>query len=53
VVFPDTTLIEFAVQRPRSLPALADIRGVGPTKLDKYGERFLAIIRQTETVTNG
>jgi ATP-dependent DNA helicase RecQ len=53
VVFPDTTLIEFAVQRPRSLPALADIRGVGPSKLDKYGERFLAVIRQTETVTNG
>jgi ATP-dependent DNA helicase RecQ len=53
VVFPDTTLIEFAVQRPRSLPALADIRGVGPAKLDKYGERFLAVIRQTEAVTNG
>jgi ATP-dependent DNA helicase RecQ len=53
VVFPDKTLIEFAVQRPRTLSALADIRGVGPTKLDKYGERFLAVIRQTEAPTNG
>jgi ATP-dependent DNA helicase RecQ len=53
VVFPDKTLVEFAVQRPRSLPALADIRGVGPAKLDKYGERFLALIRQTEASTNG
>jgi ATP-dependent DNA helicase RecQ len=53
VVFRDETLIEFAVQRPRSLPALADIRGVGPTRLDKYGERFLAVIRQTEAPPNG
>jgi ATP-dependent DNA helicase RecQ len=53
VVFHDTTLTEFAVRRPHSLPALADIRGVGPAKLDKYGERFLAVIRQTEAVPHG
>jgi ATP-dependent DNA helicase RecQ len=53
VVFHDATLNEFAVKRPRSLPALADIRGVGPAKLDKYGARFLAVIRQTEPVGNG
>jgi ATP-dependent DNA helicase RecQ len=45
VVFPDRTLAEMAVRRPRSLGALADIRGVGPAKLDKYGERFLDAIR--------
>jgi ATP-dependent DNA helicase RecQ len=45
VVFPDRTLVEMAVRRPRSLVALADVRGVGPAKLEKYGERFLAIIR--------
>jgi ATP-dependent DNA helicase RecQ len=33
------------VRRPRSLAALSDVRGVGPAKLDKYGERFLAVIR--------
>jgi ATP-dependent DNA helicase RecQ len=45
VVFPDRTLAEMAVRRPRSLGALADIRGVGPAKLEKYGERFLDAIR--------
>lgn len=46
-VFPDRTLVEMAVRRPRTLVALGDVRGVGPAKLDKYGERFLAIIRST------
>ena len=45
VVFPDRTLLEFAVRRPRSLAALREVRGVGPAKLEKYGERFLSIIR--------
>jgi len=45
VVFPDRTLAEIAVRRPRTLAALADVRGVGPAKLEKYGERFLAVIR--------
>ena len=45
VVFPDRTLAEMAVRRPRTLVGLGDIRGVGPAKLEKYGERFLAVIR--------
>jgi ATP-dependent DNA helicase RecQ len=45
VVFPDRTLAEMAVRRPRTSQALAGIRGVGPTKLDRYGERFLAVVR--------
>jgi ATP-dependent DNA helicase RecQ len=45
VVFPDRTLAEIATRRPRSLAALADVRGVGPTKLDRYGEQFLAAVR--------
>ena len=47
VVFPDRTLAEMAVRRPRSLPALGEVRGVGPTKLERYGERFLEVIRST------
>jgi ATP-dependent DNA helicase RecQ len=46
VVFPDRTLAEIATRRPRSSAALADIRGVGPAKLEKYGERFLALVRE-------
>ncbi|HEU4643070.1 MAG TPA: ATP-dependent DNA helicase RecQ [Gemmatimonadaceae bacterium] len=44
-VFPDRTLLEMAVRRPRTIAALGDVRGVGPAKLEKYGERFLAVIR--------
>ena len=38
-VFPDRTLVEMAVQRPASLDALSEVRGVGPTKLEHYGEQ--------------
>ena len=44
-VFPDRTLMEMAARRPTSLAALAAVRGVGPAKLEKYGERFLARLR--------
>jgi DNA helicase-2/ATP-dependent DNA helicase PcrA len=44
VVFHDTTLAEIAEVRPRSLPALRRVRGMGPTKLDRYGEEILAVI---------
>ena len=50
VIFPDRTLAEIAARRPRTLGALHDVRGVGPAKLEKYGERFLALVRDiTET----
>jgi ATP-dependent DNA helicase RecQ len=45
VVFPDRTLAELAVHRPGTLSALGEIRGVGPAKLEKYGPRFLDLIR--------
>jgi DNA helicase-2/ATP-dependent DNA helicase PcrA len=44
VVFHDATLTEIADARPRSLPALRRLRGLGPTKLERYGEEILAII---------
>jgi ATP-dependent DNA helicase RecQ len=48
VVFPDRTLAEMAVRRPRTSAALAGIRGVGPTKLERYGERFLSVLRSVD-----
>jgi ATP-dependent DNA helicase RecQ len=48
VVFPDRTLAEMAVRHPRTITALAGIRGVGPTKLERYGERFLTILRAAD-----
>jgi ATP-dependent DNA helicase RecQ len=46
VVFPDRSLVEMAVRRPRSVSALEQVRGVGPAKLQKYGQRFLAVIHR-------
>jgi len=48
VVFPDRTLAEIAVKRPTNANALGQIRGVGPVKLDKYGERFLDVVRSVD-----
>jgi ATP-dependent DNA helicase RecQ len=41
VVAHDKTLLELARRRPRSLLELADVPGFGPTKIARYGERFL------------
>jgi ATP-dependent DNA helicase RecQ len=48
VVFPDRTLLEIAVRRPKSPYALGEIRGVGPMKIDKYGEQFLQLVRTSD-----
>jgi ATP-dependent DNA helicase RecQ len=45
VVFPDRTLAEMAVSRPSSIIALGRVHGVGPARLDKYGQSFLKAIR--------
>ena len=44
VVFPDRTLREMAVAKPRTDTDLASIYGVGRAKLEKYGQRFIALI---------
>jgi DNA helicase-2/ATP-dependent DNA helicase PcrA len=48
VVFHDTTLEAIADDRPRSLPALRRIKGMGPAKLERYGPEILAVIEGTE-----
>jgi ATP-dependent DNA helicase RecQ len=48
IVFPDRTLAELAVRRPRTLAAMGEVRGVGPAKLEKYGQRFLDAVRGAE-----
>jgi ATP-dependent DNA helicase RecQ len=50
IVFSDRTLAELAVRRPRSLLAFRDVRGVGPTKLERYGERFLDVISKANDI---
>jgi ATP-dependent DNA helicase RecQ len=41
VVFPDATLMEMARDRPATLDEMASINGVGPRKLEGFGEIFL------------
>jgi len=48
VVFSDRTLTEMAVRRPTSEHAMAEIRGVGAVKLERYGERFLNVLRSSD-----
>ena len=43
-VFTDATLIAIAEARPRSMPDLIKVQGLGHAKADKYGEHLLAII---------
>ncbi|MFC6878481.1 MULTISPECIES: ATP-dependent DNA helicase UvrD2 [Actinomadura] len=44
VVFTDATLQAIAERGPESLEDLAQIPGVGKTKLDRYGEAVLALL---------
>ncbi len=44
VVFPDATLRELAAVQPRSRAELAGIKGVGPAKLERYGDDVLALV---------
>jgi DNA helicase-2/ATP-dependent DNA helicase PcrA len=44
VVFTDATLTAIAEARPESLEQLAGLAGVGPSKLEKYGEAVLAVL---------
>lgn len=44
VIFPDSVLREVAVVRPGDLDRLRQVKGVGASKLERYGERILALI---------
>jgi DNA helicase-2/ATP-dependent DNA helicase PcrA len=44
VVFHDSTLDEIARRRPQELWQLAKVSGVGPTKLERYGDEVLATL---------
>jgi DNA helicase-2/ATP-dependent DNA helicase PcrA len=44
VVFTDATLQLIAEQRPTTEAALLRISGVGPTKVQRYGEELLAVV---------
>ncbi|MDT8363799.1 MAG: DNA helicase RecQ [Nitrosomonas sp.] len=49
VVFHDTTLLELIRLRPQSSHALQQISGMGTTKLSRYGDALLDILRATDS----
>jgi ATP-dependent DNA helicase RecQ len=44
MVFHDKALLEMVEVKPQNLAAFGKISGVGQAKLEKYGEKFLAVI---------
>ncbi|WP_313346636.1 DNA helicase RecQ [Stenotrophomonas sp.] len=46
VIFHDSTLRNIAEQRPTSVDALGRVGGIGGTKLSRYGERLVEIVRE-------
>jgi len=45
VIFHDATLRQMLAERPADREALLKISGIGQAKLQRYGERFLSVLR--------
>ena len=52
-VFHDATLQEIARLLPDSLDGLRGISGIGATKLERYGELLLKVVRECDSVPAG
>jgi ATP-dependent DNA helicase RecQ len=48
VIFHDATLMQMMEYRPRTADAMLELNGVGPNKLERYGDAFLEVIRNAE-----
>jgi ATP-dependent DNA helicase RecQ len=46
VIFHDSVLRDIAAIRPQTQEALRDIRGMGGSKLERYGTDLLTLLRQ-------
>ena len=44
VVFHDRTLVQVAAARPRDRDALRQVSGIGPAKLERYGDALLSLL---------
>jgi ATP-dependent DNA helicase RecQ len=47
VVCHDRTLLEMAAQKPRTLGEMADVHGMGPARLEAWGDRFLSVVTES------
>ncbi|MFD1486217.1 DNA helicase RecQ [Lacticaseibacillus baoqingensis] len=46
VIFSDQTLKQLAADKPQDRLGMLAVKGIGQNKLDKYGEAFLALLRE-------
>ncbi len=51
-IFSKSTLEDLARQRPTSLDGLLTVKGIGPAKLERYGNALLAILAPNTTGNN-
>ena len=52
VVFSDRSLRDICRKRPRDRASFRQVFGVGPAKLERYGDAFLEALRQFEVASN-
>ena len=45
IVFSDKTLVQMCIEKPTNKNAMLKVSGVGEFKFEKYGERFLEVMR--------
>ncbi len=53
IVFSDVVLRQMAEEKPRSSEGLLALSGVGPVKLERYGEAFLKVLREADAPAGG
>lgn len=46
VIFSDKTLRDMCVVMPKTLNDMLDVKGIGQSKLERYGEAFLAVLQE-------
>ncbi|MGB8930356.1 MAG: HRDC domain-containing protein, partial [Anaeromyxobacteraceae bacterium] len=47
VILSDATLTEIALARPRTEDALLQVSGIGPRKLEAFGDAILRLVRKS------
>lgn len=52
VIFSDKTLRDMCAQMPQTLDDMLNVKGIGANKLEKYGEEFLAVVREHEAAAD-
>ncbi len=46
IIFPDATLHQMLLHKPQTLEEMGKLNGVGPQKLENYGEVFLKVVKE-------